>query len=212
MYQQDGNYFFIIKFRYRAPELILGSTNYGAGIDIFACAVIMAELYLHYPLFPGKNENDQMMKICTILGSPTINEWPEGYKLANKANFEFPKCKPKPLGNILKNASRDCIDLLEKMLTFDQTKRITAVECLLHPYFQVSLPMSIDPADVQNQTSSTNQNTNLRSNPNQPEFSNRERSEDSRKIDLDCNLTRGGNEEQSREPAKDRQFKSTGYY
>lgn len=158
-----------------------------------------------------------MQKICAILGSPSINEWPEGYKLASKANFEFPKSKPKPLGSILKNASRDCIDLLEKMLLFDQTKRITAVDCLLHPYFQVSLPMSIDPADVQNQTSNTvssNPNNNMRSNQNinYPEVSNRENSQDSRKIDLDCNLTRGGNEELSREPAKDRQFKSTGYY
>ena len=43
---------------YRAPEQILGSREYNAPIDIFAVGAIMAELYLIYPLFPGKNEHD----------------------------------------------------------------------------------------------------------------------------------------------------------
>ena len=41
---------------YRAPELILRSTSYNQGIDIFALGCIMAELYLGRPLFPGSSE------------------------------------------------------------------------------------------------------------------------------------------------------------
>jgi protein kinase len=185
----------------------LGSVNYGAGIDIFAAAVIMAELYLHYPLFPGKNEVDQMQKICAILGTPAQSDWPEGYKLANKINFEFPKCKAKPLGSILKNANKDCLDLLEKMFQFDQNKRITASECLTHPYFQVSIPMTLD---------ATAETFSTHRVPQQQQTypdSQRERSEDSRKFDLDNNLTRGDrNEELSREAMRDKPIKNTGYY
>lgn len=43
---------------YRAPEIILGSRSYEKAVDIFAVGAIMAELYLKYPLFPGKNEAD----------------------------------------------------------------------------------------------------------------------------------------------------------
>ncbi len=43
---------------YRAPEILLRSTTYNSPIDIFACAAIMAELYLLRPLFPGNNETD----------------------------------------------------------------------------------------------------------------------------------------------------------
>ena len=43
---------------YRAPEILLRSTNYNSPVDIFACGAIMAELYLMRPLFPGNNETD----------------------------------------------------------------------------------------------------------------------------------------------------------
>ena len=43
---------------YRAPEILLKSTNYSSPIDIFALGSIMAELYLLKPLFPGNSEVD----------------------------------------------------------------------------------------------------------------------------------------------------------
>ena len=43
---------------YRAPEILLRSTNYNSPVDIFACGAIMAELFLLRPLFPGNNETD----------------------------------------------------------------------------------------------------------------------------------------------------------
>ena len=51
----------------------------------------MAELYLLRPIFPGTNETDQIYKICAVLGTPTQAQWPEGYKLASRINFTFPK-------------------------------------------------------------------------------------------------------------------------
>lgn len=56
---------------YRAPEILLRSTNYNSPVDIFAMGCIMAELYNLRPLAPGTNENDQMFKFCTALGTPS---------------------------------------------------------------------------------------------------------------------------------------------
>jgi serine/threonine protein kinase len=43
---------------YRAPEILLRSTQYNSPVDIFASGAIMAELYMLRPLFPGNNETD----------------------------------------------------------------------------------------------------------------------------------------------------------
>lgn len=107
---------------YRAPEIILGSTEYNKAVDIFALGAIMAELYITYPLFPGKNEADQMTKIVEVMGTPTAEQFPEGVKLARNLKYEFPQCRKKDLRSILKGASENAIDLLEKMLVYDHTK------------------------------------------------------------------------------------------
>ena len=67
---------------YRAPELLLRSTNYNSPVDIFALGCIMAELYTLSPLFAGANEVDQLNKIVKVLGTPEKSDWPEGFKLA----------------------------------------------------------------------------------------------------------------------------------
>ena len=50
----------------------------------------MAELMLLSPLFPGVNEEDEIVRICHILGSPTDKTWKEGMELANQLHFKFP--------------------------------------------------------------------------------------------------------------------------
>ncbi len=119
---------------YRSPEVLLKSGMYNYPIDIFSVGAIMAELYMNKPLFPGKNEYDQMNKICEILGTP--QEWTEGYNLASKINYKFPSCKGLPLSTVLPKANPKAIDLLEKMLCFNPAKRLTASDCLQHPFFQ----------------------------------------------------------------------------
>ena len=111
---------------YRAPELLLASTNYNSPIDIFATAAIWAELYLLRPLFPGKNETDQLYQVCANLGTPQQAEWPEGFKLAAAKGFTFPKFAKTSLSKIIPNAPPEAIDLISKMMSFDSARRPTA--------------------------------------------------------------------------------------
>ena len=48
---------------YRSPELLLGYTDYGPEVDMWAIGCIMGELSDGQPLFPGDAELDQLYLI-----------------------------------------------------------------------------------------------------------------------------------------------------
>ena len=121
---------------YRAPECILKSTNYNSPIDIWALGCVMAEMYLHpQPLFYGANEKEVLFRICSILGTPTHDTWPDGIHKANFIGFKFPNCNKVELETIIPNASEDAIDLMKLMLKWDPNSRETASNLLNHKFF-----------------------------------------------------------------------------
>ena len=86
----------------------------------------MAELYTLRPLFPGSSEADQIYKICSVLGSPSIKTWPDGIKLAAQMNFRFPQFVPTPLASLIPGCSPEAVQLMHDMMQFDPHKRPTA--------------------------------------------------------------------------------------
>ncbi len=92
--------------RYRAPEVLLRSTNYSSPIDIFAVGCIMAETYTLRPLFPGSSEVDMIFKLCSVLGTPSkvrkefrIFFWEYSIlwrKLSNVENILYYDCEGVP--------------------------------------------------------------------------------------------------------------------
>ncbi|XP_030241056.1 serine/threonine-protein kinase dyf-5 isoform X2 [Drosophila navojoa] len=120
---------------YRAPEVLLHSTNYGSSIDLWAMGCIMAELYTFRPLFPGSSEVDQLFKICSVLGTPGKVDWPDGHRLAAMIHFRYPDCIKVPLSSVVTRCSQNGLDLLEDLLAYDPEKRPTAQQSLKYPYF-----------------------------------------------------------------------------
>ena len=117
---------------YRAPEILLRSTTYNSPIDIWAVGCIAAECYTLRPLFPGSSEIDQLFKICTVLGTPTREDWPEGQTLAAKLNFKWNRCAKTDLRKLIPNANSESIQLIESMMFWEPKKRPTANQvCLL---------------------------------------------------------------------------------
>ena len=156
---------------YRAPELLLKSTNYNSPVDIFALGCIMAELYMLGPLFNGSTEMDQIYKICGVLGTPSISTWSEGHRLASNMGFSFPQFSPVPLSSLIPNASHEAIQLISEMLRYDASKRPTAQQVLQHPYFAGFAPLTIskpitplisDKSMNEGQNTSVNQSTHTR--------------------------------------------------
>lgn len=66
----------VVTLWYRPPELLLGATKYDASLDMWSVGCVLAELYLGCPLFPGKNEIEQLTRIFDICGSPSLENWP----------------------------------------------------------------------------------------------------------------------------------------
>lgn len=61
----------IVTLHYRAPELLLGKTIYDFAVDIWSLGCIFAEFVTLKPLFPGRDQIDQLIQIFSVLGYPT---------------------------------------------------------------------------------------------------------------------------------------------
>ncbi|WBW74158.1 serine/threonine protein kinase Cdk11 [Schizosaccharomyces osmophilus] len=135
----------VVTLWYRAPELLLGTPSYGREIDMWSIGCIFAEMVNRSPLFPGKNELDQLHKIFTVLGYPDEEDWPQ-YRLLPHANkIKLPTIKTKPrLREVVKNLTANGFDLMERLLSLNPAKRISAKEALQHPFFYES-PRPKDP-------------------------------------------------------------------
>jgi len=127
----------VVTLWYRPPEILLGSTGYSTPVDIWSTGCIFAELLTKKPLFPGDCEIDQLYKIFQIMGTPNEIIWPHCTSLPDFKAGTFPNWKKVPIHNALGNSNLDsnALDLLEKMLVYDPSIRITAKDGLLHPYF-----------------------------------------------------------------------------
>ncbi|VUZ42510.1 unnamed protein product [Hymenolepis diminuta] len=135
---------------YRAPEILLRSVNYNSPVDLFALGCIMTELFTLRPLFPGQSDIDMLFKITGVLGTPSQQDWPEGYKLAGAMNFKFPKCKPARLSGIIPHASTTALHLISELIAWNPKKRPTARAALRSKFMLVQ-----DPAVVRSPNSET---------------------------------------------------------
>ncbi|CAH8313002.1 unnamed protein product [Eruca vesicaria subsp. sativa] len=121
---------------YRAPEVLLQSYVYTSKVDMWAMGAIMSELLSLRPIFPGASEADEIYKICEVIGSPTEETWLEGLNLANTINYQFPQLSGVPLSSLMPSASKDAVNLITRLCSWDPCNRPTAAEALQHPFFQ----------------------------------------------------------------------------
>lgn len=61
---------------YRPPELLFGSTEYDASVDVWSAGCVILEIGIRRPAFQGTNDLDQLAKIFQICGTPTELQWP----------------------------------------------------------------------------------------------------------------------------------------
>lgn len=156
--ENEPNVSYICSRYYRAPELIFGATNYTTKIgrspplsllmyagdylltdlfllftDVWSTGCVMAELMLGQPLFPGESGIDQLVEIIKVLGTPTR----EQIRTMNPNYMEhkFPQIKPHPFNKVFRKADAHAIDLIARLLEYTPTERQSAIDAMVHPFF-----------------------------------------------------------------------------
>lgn len=149
---------------YRAPELILMEENYTEQIDLWSAGCICAELLGMLDdehadrgaLFPGRScfplepdqahrsdyrwhttsPNEMLNKIFNVIGTPSDEEIDKITREdAKKYASAYQKRPGSGLAARFPDVDKPSLDLLEKLLRFSPSKRITSQEALEHPVF-----------------------------------------------------------------------------
>ncbi|RVD93004.1 kinase domain-containing protein [Tubulinosema ratisbonensis] len=131
---------------YKGPELLVGYGYYDYSLDIWSFGCVFAELIFNKrPIFAGKDDADQLEKIVDILGVSDLKKYCKRYEITlsdeliegledrNKRHWDdvFEKSR-------VNGKKKEALDLLNKILVYDHNERLTARECLEHPFFKDS--------------------------------------------------------------------------
>jgi serine/threonine protein kinase len=131
---------YVVTRWYRAPELLLDNTRYGAAIDVWASGCIFAEALRGSALFPGESSLDQMHRVADALGVPPDDDlwWVQSAKAREYLKLRSGKenrAPAKDLKNLIPEGTKPAaLDFLRHMLAFNPHKRWSAEWLLDHPY------------------------------------------------------------------------------
>lgn len=114
---------------------------------MWSVGCILAELLGGKPFFKGRDYVDQLNQILHYLGtpdestlsrigSPRAQEYVRNLPFMPKANF----------AHLFRGANPDALDLLDRMLAFDPTRRVSVEQALEHRYLQIWHDASDEPA------------------------------------------------------------------
>ncbi|XP_077211491.1 protein IMPAIRED IN BABA-INDUCED STERILITY 1-like [Tasmannia lanceolata] len=136
----------VVTLWYRPPELLLGSTDYGASVDLWSVGCVFAELLLGKPILQGRTEIEQLHKIFKLCGSPPDEYW-EKSKWPHGTIFKPQQPYESCLGETCKGFPETALGLVETLLSVEPSKRGTASSALASEYFTTE-PYACDPSTL----------------------------------------------------------------
>lgn len=129
----EPNTAYICSRFYRAPELILGATDYTTVIDIWSAACVTSELLLGRVVFPGDSATDQLVEIIKVLGTPSREDLLS--MNPNYGEFKFPPIKAHSWTKVFRRATPELVDLLSRILQYRPKQRPNGLNACAHIYF-----------------------------------------------------------------------------
>ncbi|CAN1345057.1 Probable serine/threonine-protein kinase At1g54610, partial [Linum perenne] len=117
----------VVTLWYRAPELLLGATDYGVGIDLWSAGCLLAEMFVGRPIMPGRTEVEQIHRIFKLCGSPAEDYW----KIMRlPTSFRPPQHYKPSFQDSFKDMPSSSIALLTTLLSLNPSYRGTATSAL----------------------------------------------------------------------------------
>lgn len=114
---------------------------------MWSVGCILAELLGGRPFFKGRDYVDQLNQILHYLGTPNEETLGRiGSPRAQEYVRNLPYMPKIPFQRLFPNANPDALDLLDRMLSFDPTSRISVEEALEHPYLHIWHDASDEPS------------------------------------------------------------------
>ncbi|GJP79470.1 hypothetical protein CLOP_g9702 [Closterium sp. NIES-67] len=136
----------VVTLWYRPPELLLGATTYGVGVDLWSSGCILAELLAGKPIMPGRTEVEQLHKIFKLCGSPSEEYWRRS-KLPHATIFKPTQPYKRSLRDLFKDFPATALNLLDVLLSIEPADRGSATSALAHEFFTTK-PFPCDPASL----------------------------------------------------------------
>ncbi|VDO08007.1 unnamed protein product [Rodentolepis nana] len=128
---------------FQSPELLFGVKQYDYGVDLWAAGCVIASTIFKVPyIFDGRTRNQQVSRIARVLGNEQLLEYAEEFQISISKRLRKRIRSFRERGfhtfkteNCEQVATEDAIDLVQKLLVYNHTKRIKAKEALKLPYF-----------------------------------------------------------------------------
>ncbi|KAB2015035.1 hypothetical protein E1A91_D09G278300v1 [Gossypium mustelinum] len=136
----------VITLWYRPPELLLGTTYYGVGVDLWSAGCILAELFYGKPIVPARTEVEQLHKIFKLCGSPSKEYWKKS-KLPNATLFKLQHPYKRCIAETFKDFPSSSLPLIETLLSIDPEERSTAIAALKSEFFTTE-PYACEPSSL----------------------------------------------------------------
>ncbi|KAK6775969.1 hypothetical protein RDI58_026970 [Solanum bulbocastanum] len=136
----------VVTLWYRAPELLLGATEYEVAIDMWSAGCILAELSAGKPIMPGRTEVEQMHKIFKLCGSPSEEYWKKS-KLPHATSFKPQHPYKRCVTDTFKDFPPSALALVDILLSIEPERRGTASSALNSEFFSTN-PLPCDPSSL----------------------------------------------------------------
>ncbi|XP_028780861.1 probable serine/threonine-protein kinase At1g54610 [Neltuma alba] len=136
----------VVTLWYRPPELLLGATDYGVGIDLWSAGCILGELLARKPIMPGRTEVEQLHKIYRLCGSPSDEYWKKS-KLPHATLFKPREPYKRCIRETFKDFPPSALPLIDTLLAIDPAERKTASDALKSEFFTTE-PFACDPPSL----------------------------------------------------------------